>query len=145
MQMTPPAGGDSFVGRDGFTYTAASGVTIEVGRGANQQAFLRNWTEATPVAPVTQLTPLTGFTYNVPDGVQHLLITPAGTIAAGTVSLPPNPSDNFVFNVSSSQTITALTVTAQSGRTIYGAPTTIGAAAPFEYRYNQAQNAWFRR
>lgn len=145
MQMQPPSGGDTFTGRDGFSYTAATGVTIEVGFGATQQAFLRGWTEQPAVSKTTNISPLTGVTYTAPDGVEALLITPAGTIAALAVVLPPNPYDGLIWRCSSSQTVTALTLTAGGGKTLYGAPTTVGATSPFEYLFSAALNAWFRR
>lgn len=147
MQMIPPSGGDSFVGNDGYTYNAATGITLEVGAGAIRQAFLRNWTEVTPAntAAATVLTPLTGFTYTVPGNVTALILTPAGTIATGAITLPANPYDNYPFRCISSQTVTTLTVNANTAQSIVGAPTTVGAAAPFEVFYNLATASWYRR
>lgn len=147
MQMIPPSGGDSFVGNDGFTYNAATGIAIEVGAGGIRQAFLRNWTEVTPpnTAAATILTPLTGFAYTVPSNVTAVILTPAGTIATGAITLPAAPYDNYPVRVASSQTVTTLTVNANANQTIVGAPTTIGATAPFECFYNAANATWYRR
>jgi hypothetical protein len=145
--MIPVSGGDSFVGLDGFTYTAATGVTIEVGQGAIRQAFLRNWTEAPLLSNIgaTIVTPLTGFAYTVPNGTQALVLTPAGTIATGTITTPPNPQDNQPLRLSSSQTVTALTVSANTGQTVVGAPTTITSTAPVEFFWNAQNATWYRR
>lgn len=147
MQMIPPSGGDSFVGNDGYTYNAATGVAIEVGAAAIRQAFLRNWTEVAPVSNVgaTILTPLTGFAYTVPNGTPALVLTPAGTIAAGTITMPPNPPDNQPLRLTCSQTVTALTISANAGQTVVGAPTTITPATPVEFFYNVANATWYRR
>lgn len=47
MIMTPPSGGDSFVGVSGATYTAVTGITLNVGSGDVRQALQRNWAQAT--------------------------------------------------------------------------------------------------
>lgn len=145
MLMQPPAGGDSFTGNDGFTYTAATGVSIEVGAGAIEQAFIRNWTEQTYAGPTVIVVPLTGFSIAVGNGTSQLILTPAGTLAAGTITMPPNPTDNQSLRVTSSQTVTALTVSANAGQSIVGAPTTIGATTPFDYFYSAVNNTWYRR
>ena len=38
-------------------------------------------------------TPTTGFNIQMEDGVQVLVMNPAGTLSGGTVVLPPNPWD----------------------------------------------------
>ena len=51
MLMQAPAGGDSFVGNDGFTYAAAGGASAEIGNAAVRQALQRNWAELPYPAP----------------------------------------------------------------------------------------------
>jgi hypothetical protein len=147
MQMLPPSGGDTFTANDGFSYSSTTGVAIEVGQGGVHVAFLRGWTEVAPTnsAAATVLTPLTGFSYTVPNAVQALVLTPAGTIAAGTITTPSTPSENQALRVTTSQTVTSLTLTANTGQTVVGAPTTITAATPFELFYNSATASWYRR
>ena len=41
-------------------------------------------------------TPTTGFSYTFAAGTQTLLLTPAGTLATGTVTMPPSPVDGMV-------------------------------------------------
>src|SRR6185437_13601057 len=68
--------------------------------------------------PVTSLasgayanvSPLTGASVVIPNNVSNYLITPAGTIAALTVTMPSAPTDGQVVRISSSQTVTALTL-----------------------------------
>lgn len=47
MLMIPPAGGDTFNGYSGFTYTSLDGGSLEVGPADIRQAFFRNWTQVT--------------------------------------------------------------------------------------------------
>lgn len=144
MLMLP---GATFTGNSGITYTAVNGVSQEIGGGDVRQALIAGWSEIT--YPLTNsaalLSPLTAFTYNVPDGVTALVLTPAGTIATGTIKLPPNPTDNTPFRCATSQTVTSLTVSANTGQTLVGAPTTITAIAPFEVFYNLTNATWYRR
>jgi len=43
--MTAPSGGDTFTGVSGFTYSATSGASTEIGSADVRQALIRNWTE----------------------------------------------------------------------------------------------------
>ena len=72
-----------------------------------------------------------------------LVLTPTGTLAAGTITLPLNPADGQVALVNTTQTVTALTV-AGNGRTVTGAPTTLAANGFFEMRYSATFSAWYR-
>lgn len=98
MLMTAPSGGDSFVGRDGFTYSAASStVTVEVGAGAIQQAFRRGWIEVPypPLGRFMTVTPAQGAAgiqaaYNSFIGSDGGMITLlAGTYMQGAVPIKP--------------------------------------------------------
>lgn len=73
---------------------------------------------------VVSSTPLTGFTITVPDGVSMYLITPAGTLATGTFTMPANPFEGQILWLVSSQTQTALTVSANTGQTLSGTAVT---------------------
>ncbi len=76
--------------------------------------------------------PLTGFTLTMQTGT--LVLNPAGTLATGTVTLPLNPPDGAVAEISSTQTITALTVNANTGDSLVGTAittvTVLAAGAP---------------
>jgi hypothetical protein len=88
-------------------------------------------------------TPLTGFSYTVAPPVAgencYVLLTPAGTLATGTVVLPASPVHGQEVLVASTQTITSLTVTTASG-----APTTMGASTPWKVRYDGVLGTWNR-
>ena len=90
-------------------------------------------------------TPITGFSVNVTDSSQntHLVLTPAGTLATGTIVLPAtaNSVDKQEVLVTCSETITTLTVNG-NGSTVTGGPTTMGATSPFKLRYDLLSTTW---
>jgi hypothetical protein len=91
--------------------------------------------------------PTAGFNITVTSlGVDvWLLLRPAGTLATGTVTLPPAAqcNDGQVVQVTSTQIITALTVDG-NGATVSGAPLTIGADGTFSLKYRQPLATWYR-
>lgn len=91
----------------------------------------------------------TGFTVTITpltagQGV-WLVLTPTGTLAAGTIALPASGSavDRQEVLVNTTQTITALTVSA-SGLTVTGAPTTLAANGAFRMRFDAVLQTWFK-
>ena len=93
--------------------------------------------------------PLTAFTITPPNGTSLLYLNPAGTLATGTLTMQASPSDGQKFCVQSSQTQTAITVSANTGQTI---STTIGLGAltamvqftRYCYLYQGALATWIR-
>lgn len=88
--------------------------------------------------------PSTGFTINVDNPIEALVLNPSGTLAIGTVVLPNAPSDGQVLQVSSSKAITSLTVGVVAGQSISNAPTTISGGSGFSYIYVSSNTTWFR-
>lgn len=88
--------------------------------------------------------PLTGFAITVPANVSVLALNPAGTLAAGAVTLIAAPVDGARVLISSTQTVTALTVSANTGQTLVGAATTVGLGVSVEYLYQLSSKTWFR-
>lgn len=85
-----------------------------------------------------------GFSVTVSSGNTWLVLTPTGTLAAGTIVLPSAPADKAEVSVNCTQIVTALTVSA-GGTTVTGAPTTLAAANGFfTMRYDAATSAWYR-
>lgn len=72
-----------------------------------------------------------------------LLLTPLATYAAGTIVLPANAMQGQVVLVTTTQIVTALTVSG-NGNSVFGAPTTLAANAFFRLRYDQIIDAWIR-
>jgi hypothetical protein len=93
---------------------------------------------------VSYQVPLTGFSITVGPGILKLNLEPAGTLAAGTLIMPATPYDNQQLIVLSTQTITALTVSPNSGQTVKGAPSTIAANSSFKYMYKASNTTWYR-
>jgi len=92
-------------------------------------------------------TPLTGFSYQITPTTTgepvYLLLTPAGTLATGTITLPSSPVHGQEVLIASTQTVTALTVSGGS-YTAVGAPTTMGATSPFKMRFDGVLSTWNR-
>ncbi len=101
---------------------------------------------ASPDYTVTISSPIAGFNQQLATSASSiwLILTPAGTLATGTVTLPPVADlfDGQEVLVTSSQVITALTV-AGNGATVSGAPTSFGTGGFFALRYNTLLTTWF--
>jgi len=106
-------------------------------------------TFAAPTVSTNLYTPATGFNITVPTPVseqQWMVIQPAGTLAAGTITLPLNTGvpDGTQVLVTTTQIITSFTLAANGAANTYGAPTTLAANAFFTMRFYQATNSWYR-
>jgi hypothetical protein len=106
-------------------------------------------TFASPTVATNLFTPGTGFNVAVPTPVssqQWMIIQPAGTLAAGTVTLPLNTQtpDGTQVLVTTTQTITSFTLALNGASAAFGAPTTLAANASFTMRFYQATNSWYR-
>jgi hypothetical protein len=71
----------------------------------------------------------------------YLLLTPVAGYAAGTIVLPSITQDGQEVLVSTTNAITALTI---SGGTVTGAPTTLAAGGFFRLRYDGFYKTWAR-
>lgn len=135
-------------GGQGFFYWNASGggtdngTTNIVPSGAASGAW--NRIINTLVIPYTYLVPITGFSTTIPNYVNEIVLNPVGTLATGTIIMPATAYDGQPVRISSSQTITTLTVSANSGQSISGAPTTITSITPFGFIYRLANTTWYR-
>ena len=85
----------------------------------------------------------TGFNVFVDVANTWLVLTPAAGYATGTITLPVADHGNEVL-VNSTQDVTALTVAAQPGDSVVGAPTTLVANEFFRLRYDEVLNRWYR-
>jgi hypothetical protein len=74
-----------------------------------------------------------------------LVLTPTGTMAVGTLTLPAQGTSVNLQEilVSTSQQVTALTV-APNGSNLVGAPTTLAAGAFFRLRFDALTSTWYR-
>ncbi len=106
-------------------------------------------TFAAPTVATNLYTPGTGFNITVPTPTteqQWMVIQPAGTLAAGTVTLPLNTGvpDGTQVLVTTTQIITSFTLALNGAAAAFGAPTTLAANAFFTMRFYQATNSWYR-
>ena len=83
----------------------------------------------------------TGFSYTLVS--QATVLTPAGTLATGTITMPTTASGITRVRVTSTQTVTALTVSANSGQYVSGMPTTLPAGWALEAALNPANSTWY--
>lgn len=91
---------------------------------------------------------VTGFDIliNSNDNDTHLILTPAATLAAGTITLPTpaNLRDKQLLICSCTQQVTALTVAGNGASAVNGAPTGLGADDFFTLKYDKTLNTWNR-
>ena len=123
-----------------------SGITMGVAL-STLAAYIQTLLTAPSVYIPVYSVPLTGAvlpdngaTYN-----KWLIIQPAGTIAALSVTFPPlgTAIDGQEIALVSTQTITTLTIIAV-GSTVIGANAGLSTTTPINFRYNQPLNTWFR-
>lgn len=104
---------------------------------------------ASPTLATNLYVPATGFNIAVPTPVaqqQWILLQPAGTLAAGTVTLPLNTGtpDGTELLITTTQTITTFTLALNGAAAANGAPTTLTANSFARMRFYQATNSWYR-
>ena len=85
----------------------------------------------------------TGFSYTFAAGTTVLVMNPAGTLATGTITMPASPADGMTITFSSTQTITALTVNANTGQSIVSAATVLPARQATTYVYRLSNTTWY--
>lgn len=92
-----------------------------------------------------RLTPVTGFTHTVPPNNGLCLLTPAGALATGTVTLPAAITDGFEQTILSTFAVTTLTVAANTGQTVQGTVVfALAANVAVRFRYLAATTTWYR-
>jgi hypothetical protein len=96
---------------------------------------------------VTASPTLAGFTLALPSTANSLfvLLTPSGTMATGTIVLPPasGAADGQEIVLYTSQEVTALSFTLNGAAALNGAPSGIQAGAALTLRYDVLSTAWY--
>jgi hypothetical protein len=80
----------------------------------------------------------------VAGGNVWVLLAPLAGYAAGTITLPSNPTNAQKVLVHCRQAVTTLTVAANGSLVVSGAPTTLAAGGFFEMRYDGVTRGWYR-
>jgi hypothetical protein len=86
----------------------------------------------------------TGFSYTFATGITTLIAAPAGTLAAGTITMPGSPADGMVITITTTQEITALTIAGGAGQSIGGTQVSLMAAnSSMSFVYRQSNTTWY--
>lgn len=128
-------------------YSSLSGATSKASLNQILSFFQSNF--ASPEMFTQFVTPASGASVavvgSVPSESVWLILSPASTLATLTVVLPLNTEcvegQSVVF--SSSQEVTALTVSANGATSVNGAPSEIQPGSPFTLKFNKTSNSWF--
>lgn len=92
----------------------------------------------------TYAQPATGDTVTVNALKRYVVLDPAGTLATLTIALPPNSVDGQLLGISSTQVITALTLTPNTSQGLAAnLPTSIAAGGGFNLIYRLADDIWY--
>ena len=87
----------------------------------------------------------TGFSYTFAAGTQTLVINPAGTLATGTITMPASPVDGMTITFTTTQEITALTVSGNTGQSIGGTQVArMPANSAMQFVYRLSNTTWYR-
>ena len=92
---------------------------------------------------VNYQTPATVFSITLNNGDWHVILDPAGTLAMGTITMCAAPFNGQIINIRSSQTVTALTLSPNTGQSVRGNPSTIGVGGIIEAVYRSANTTWY--
>ena len=103
---------------------------------------------ASPTLATNVYVPTTGFSLAVPTPVaeQHwMLLQPVSPLATGTITLPLNTTtaDGTEVLITSTQTITALTISLNGATAVFGSPATLQGGAAVRLRFYLATNSWY--
>lgn len=146
---------DTVVTADAFlVYSSANGDARRVS-GTALLTFVNANLSASPSTYASQYSaPLTGVTVQVASTASgatgkenvHLIVTPAGTIAALTIKLPAVAAvvDKQLLLVNCTQIVTALTMDANGASAVVGAPTALTANGFFMLKYDALLSKWYR-
>ena len=84
----------------------------------------------------------TGFSVNAESNT-HLILTPLGSYATGTIVMPASPTDRDEFLCNCTQSVAALTISG-NGAVVAGGPTALTANAFFRLKYDGVLSTWYR-
>lgn len=126
----------------GGTAPDDNGVTTVVPNGAASGEW--NRIGSASIDNYSYIVPVTGFSVTIPNYTNALILDPATTLATGTVVMPALLYDGQTISISSSQTITALTISPNAGQTVIGVPTTMSSTTPARFIYRATNKKFYR-
>lgn len=123
-----------------------NGTTVASAPDATQFQAVKTFVTLAAIAQqgYSRQTPATGFAITIGNAISMLILDPAGALASGTITMPAAPSDGQIVHFSSTQAITALTVSANAGQTLKNPITTLAAGGVAAWIYNLALTTWYR-
>lgn len=89
-------------------------------------------------------TPTTGGSVTISDSLPTEILNPAGTLATLTVTMSAAPVDGQIERILTTQTVTTLTVSPNSGQTVLGAPTTTTVSNGYAWQWVASLSTWVR-
>lgn len=89
-------------------------------------------------------TPNTGFDIEIEDNTSTLLLQPGATLASGTITMPATPYDGQIQRICTTQTITSLSIEANTSHSILNDPSTLVAGTGIGFIYRSTNNTWYR-
>lgn len=89
--------------------------------------------------------PVTTDSVTIAAGTTHLVIEPAGTIAALTVVLPTAPADGTLVQFCSTQIVTTLTLTPGGSDTVVTDTTALAVDTAIKYIYRASSSKWYKQ
>lgn len=104
-------------------------------------SFLKNVLDFRSILPSVVLT---GFTRQIGDSEQIIIIDPVGVLANGSCTLPVNPYDGQPVVILSTFAVTAFTLTPSGTQTVRNAPSALSAGVSIQYFYVSSNNTWYR-
>ena len=99
---------------------------------------------ASGIVQYTRQVVVTGFSFTVPVGATNIIFDPAGVLATGTIIMPSIATDGQVLNFITSNTITSVTISPNSGQAIVNAPTTLTSTG-CSFIFAQPVATWYRK
>lgn len=128
-------------------YSSANGTARKMSIGYLLDFFQKTF--ASPTLATSVYVPTTGFNIAVQttsDTQQWIVLQPVSTLASGTVTLPLSTSvaDGTEVLVTTTQQITAFSVSLNGAASAYGVPAVLAADDNFRLRFIQALNSWYR-
>jgi hypothetical protein len=92
----------------------------------------------------SHIVPVTGFNITIPVGITNLILDPVTVLETGTVVMPASATDGQIVTISTSNTITSATISANAGQSIVNAPSTITSTG-VSFIFVQSVGTWYRK